>query len=806
MTASTLVRDGRYAIRMLLRHPGFTLVAVLTFALGIGVNTAVFSVFNGVLLRPLPYPDPDRITMIWMDNRRQQIKEDITSYPNYIDWKEQSGSYAHMAAFRPAAFNLTDVGEPERLQGSQVTASFFDVMGVQPILGRTFTAASETPGQDAVVVISHGLWQRRFGGAGDALGKTITLNGRPHEIVGVMPGTLQVPEDAELWKPLAPGEQERSARNSFWLPVIGRLKPGVSPEQAQTEMSGIAARLEEAYPGNKGFGVYVVPLHRQLVGDIEGSLRVLLAAVAFVLLIACANLGNLMLGRTAARRKELAIRTALGARRWRLARQIVTETMVLALAGSVLGLVFAYWATGFFITLGGDTIPRPEAIGIDGRVLLFTLALAIVSALIAGLIPALQASRSAVSDHLREGGREGGAVASRRTRNALIVAEVAMAFMLLAGAGLLVRTLWTMQQVDRGFRADRIATMRVSLPAALYAGPAEVRGFYAQLLERVRALPGVEAASTGTGVLMPLLANSGVYTIEGKPLPPPEERVEYPFEIVSPGYFETLGVSLAAGRTFSLQDHADAPFAVVVNETLAGDAWPGQEAIGRRLRPGTNPNSTAPWMTVVGVVRDLRRADLTRPVRPELYMSALQVPQRTQMLLVRTAGDPGAIMPLVRREVQALNPQLPLFAVGTLSGSLSETLTSPRFRATLLAGFAIIALLLAGIGIYGVTAHAVSQRTQEVGIRMALGARAGDVLGMMVGQHLRPALIGVVLGVVGALAMSRWLSSFVYGIAATDPATFAIMGLALVTVAAAACWIPARRATRVDPVVALRAQ
>jgi putative ABC transport system permease protein len=805
MTSNAFARDSRHAVRALLRTPAFTAIAALTFALGIGVNTAVFSVFNGVLLRPLPYPEPDRITMVWMDNRQQGIKEDITSWPNYRDWRDQNTTFAAMAGFSGVAFNLTGAGEPERLQGAQATANFFEVMGVRPLFGRLYTEANETPGNDGVVLISYGLWQRRFGGAADVLGQTITLNGRAFEIIGVMPATLQVPAEAELWKPLAPDEGTRTARGAFWLPVIGRLKPGISVEQAQTEMTGIATRLEQIYPSNQGFGINVVPLHRQLVGDIERSLVVLLASVGFVLLIACANLGNLMLGRTAARRKELAIRTALGANRGRLVRQIVTEAFVLAAFGSALGLVFAYWATRLFIRIGGDSIPRPDAIAIDGRVMLFTVAIAIVAALLAGIVPALQASRPDVVDTLREGGREGSAGASRRTRQVLIAAEVALAFVLLAGAGLLLRTLWSMQHVERGFSASRIATMRLSLPAAAYAGPPEVRAFYTRLLERVRALPGVESAATGSGVLMPLLASSGNMTIENKP-PAPGPQIEYPREIVSPGYFETLGVTLAAGRTFTDQDHADAPLVAVVNETFARDAWPGQDPLGRRIRFG-GPQSRAPWLTVIGVVRDLRRSDdVRRHVRPEVYISTLQTPQRSQMLLVRTATDPRAIVASVRREVQAINPQLPLFGVGTLDGQIFETLATPRFRAVLLAGFALIALLLATIGIYGVTAHAVGQRTHEVGIRMALGAARRDVLALILVQHLKPALIGAAAGIAGAIVLGQSLRTLVYGIRATDPITFIAMAVVLIVVAVIACWIPARRATRVDPLVALRAE
>jgi putative ABC transport system permease protein len=587
--------------------------------------------------------------------------------------------------------------------------------------------------------------------------------------------------------------------------VIGRLKPGIPTAQAQTEMDGIGKRLEDEYPGNRGFGVYVVPLRQQLVGNIERPLVILLAAVGFVLLIACANLANLMLGRTAARRKELAIRSALGAGRGRLARQIVTETFVLALAGGAVGVVIAFWATRMFVTIGGDSIPRQDAIAMDVRVLGFALLLATISALLSGLVPALQASRRKIVDHLREGARAGTGAGSRRTRSTLVAAEIALALVLLTGAGLLIRTLWSMQRVERGFNPRNVAMMTVSASGAAYPRAAEVRTFFARLLERVRALPGVESAATGTGVLQPLVTNSGVYTIEGKPLPPQEERVEYPVESVSPGYFETVGMSIGRGRGFTDADHADAPRVVIINEMLARQGWPGEDPIGRRMRAG-GEQSTAPWMTVVGIIRDAHRADVTREIRPELYTSSLQSTSRTQTLLVRTAGDPEAIVASVRRELQAIDPQLPLFGVTTLERELSLTLTQPRFQAVLLTVFAAIALLLATIGIYGVTSHAVSQRTQEVGIRMAMGAARRDVLRLIFVQHLRPALIGLALGLAGAFALSRSLQSLLFGVGATDPITFTLVGFVLLLVAAAACWIPARRATRVDPLVALRTE
>lgn len=804
MTPTNIVGDVRFALRLLSRAPAYSLVAIITFAVGIGVNTAVFNVVNGVLLRPLPYPDADRITMLWMDNRRQGIKEDITSYPNYLDWKAQSTLYEHMAGFTQSAFSLTGTGEPERVLGASVTASFFDVMKVPPLIGRVFTAEQEMPGQDTVVVLSHGLWQRRFGGAPDVLGRTMTLSGRVYEVIGVMPPTLTWPREAELWRPLAPPEQVRAARNSLWLPVIGRLQPGVTVEQAQTEMTEIGRQLEEQYPNNRGFGVYVVTLQQQLVGNIERALIVLLAAVGFVLLIACANLANLTLGRTAARRKELAIRTALGAARGRLIAQIVTETVVLAIIGAGVGVGLAYWATGFFLTLGGDSIPRHEAVAMDTRVLLFAFGLAFVSAVLAGLLPAVQASRRKVSDHLREGARAGSSVTSQRTRNLLVAAEVALAIVLLTGAGLLIRTLWTMQQIDRGFNASNVAMMTVSLPATNYASAVDVRAFYARLLERVRALPGVMSAASATGVLQPLVTNSGIYSIEGRPLPPPEERIEYPVEVVSPGYFETVGMEIVRGRSFSDADHPDSPRVVIINETFARQGWPDQDPIGRRIRAGDDA-SDAPWMTVVGVIRDAHRSDVTRAIRPELYISASQTTPRTQIILARTDGDPMSIVPAVRRELRTLDPQLPLFEETTLERELALSLSQPRFQAVLLAGFAVIALLLATIGIYGVTSHAVSQRTQEVGIRMAMGADRRDVLKMMLAQHLQPAMIGLAAGLLGAVGLSRFLQSLLFGVSPTDPLTLVFVALALLTVAAVACFVPARRATRVDPLIALRA-
>ena len=570
-------------------------------------------------------------------------------------------------------------------------------------------------------------------------------------------------------------------------------------------MAGISARIADQFPDSRGYGANVVGFREQLVGGVQRPLAILMASVLFVLLIACANLANLMLGRTAARRRELAVRTALGAGRARLVRQIVTEALVLALIGGAAGVLLAYWAAGFFVALAGDSIPGADQIRLDARVLGFAFAVATIAAVLAGLLPALQASRAAVADVLREGGRQGGPSGSRRTRSVLVAVEVALALVLLTGAGLLIQTLWGMQHVDRGFRVERIGMATVSLPGGSYRTVDDVRSFYGRLLDKVRAIPGVESAALTSGVLQPLLARSATFSFEGKPIPPPEQQVEYPFEMVSPGFFETIGVTLARGRFLNDQDHAKAPLAAVVNETLANSIWPNQDPLGRRLRGGSNPNSPAPWITVVGVVKDLRRAEVKRRIRPEIYFSSLQQARNTQVILFRAARDPGAVMSAIRREVQALDPQLPVFRVTTLETELSNTLRQPRFQATLLGGFAAIALLLASIGIYGVTSHAVSQRTQEVGIRMAMGAQRSMVRALMLRQHVTPALAGIAVGLAGAFMLSRFLASLLYGIRAVDPLTYVTVTVVLIAVAIAACWIPASRAMRVDPLVALRA-
>ena len=801
MTSSTFVRDGRHALRALLRTPAFTAIAAATFGLGIGVNTAVFSVFNGVLLRPLPYPEPDRITMVWMDNRQQGITEDITSWPNYRDWRDQSSSFAAMAGFSGAAFNLTGAEEPERLQGAQTTANFFEVMGVRPLLGRLYTEANETPGNDGVVLISYGLWQRRFGGAADVLGKTMTLNGRAFEVIGVMPATLQVPAEAQLWKPLAPDEGTRTARGAFWLPVIGRLKPGIPVEQAQTEMTGIATRLEQTYSSNQGFGINLVPLHRQLVGDIERSLVVLLASVGFVLLIACANLGNLMLGRTAARRKELAIRTALGANRAVLVRQIITEALVLAAIGSALGLIFAYWATRLFVTIGGDSIPRPDAIAIDGRVMGFTLAIAIVAALLAGIVPALQASRPAVVDTLREGGREGATGSSRRTRQVLIAAEVALAFVLLVGCGLMIRTFIALQNANPGFDPENVLTFLVQNNRA--QGVEGRQAFQRTLLERLKAIPGVvDATSAG-----PIPLDGGNSLARYGPVEAATDPSKFQQAIahfVQPGYFEFARTPVIAGRPFTEADNRPDVKAIIIDDLMAAQLFPNGNAVGQRmLARVTTPE--ADTFEVIGVIKHQRHTTMMNDGEEGMFFTdGYSQFGAAFRWAVRTAGNPEAITGAVRAAMAQQDPRLLMTEPRTWRSYLEEHVAPTRFALILIGVFAGVAAILAMIGLYGVLATTVRQRTTEIGVRMAFGATHGRILKLIIGQGLRLSTAGIIVGVLAAIALTRVMASLLVGVSATDPVTFATMAVVFALVATFAAWIPARRAAGLNPNVALR--
>jgi putative ABC transport system permease protein len=798
-------QDLRFGARMLLKKPVFTLIAVITLSLGIGANTAIFSVVNGVLWSALPYPQPEQLARVWMDNRRQGIREDITSYPNFQDWRDQNKSFQGMACVRNRNANLTGEGEPEEIRAASVSANFFQLMGVNPELGRGFTAEEEQPGRDRIVVLSHGLWQRRFGGDPGILNRTISLNGESHVVVGVAPPGFQFPEKTEIWSPLAPNENMRAARGVFWLPVVGRLKPGVTRAQAQADMDLIGKQLEQQYPNmNAGYGVNVVPLMEQTVGSIRRSLLVLFGAVLFVLLIACANVANLLLARAATRQREVALRAALGASRWRIVRQLLTESVLLAVVGGALGVMLAWWGLQLLIDLSPANIPRLENISLDGRALGFTMALSLLTGLIFGLAPALQTSHLELGETLKEGGRGGsGGRRAQHIRSVFIVAEVALTLALLVGAGLLIRSFWRLQQVDPGFKTDSILTLRLSLPRSKYSEEAQVVSFYERLQERLSALPGVEAASATNGILLPMVTNSSIFAIENKPQDPRERQFELPFNAVMPNYFQTMGVQLLSGRAFTAQDARDKPRVAIVNETFVKHYFPNEDPIGRRFT-FFDANDNTQWITIVGVVRDTKRQGLDQPIRMESWLPHAQSQSRSMEVVLRTAGDPLTLSQTAREVVWSLDRDLPIPKMETVERVLSENVAQRRLNMLLLGLFALVALILAAVGIYGVMSYAVTQRTNEIGIRMAMGAKASAVLWLVVRQGMLLVLAGVVIGLAATFALTRLMASLLFGVSATDPITFVAIAALLTGVALVACWIPARRAAKVDPMVALR--
>jgi putative ABC transport system permease protein len=802
-----LLQDLRYALRTLLRSPGFTVVAVLTLALGIGANTAIFSVVNAVLLHPLPFRDADRVAMVWLDNPPLGIRQDITSYPAFSDWREQNRVFSDMAAFRPHEANLTGEFEPERIARTAVTASFFSVLGVAPVQGRGFTTEEEQQGNDGVAVLGHGLWQRRFGGDPGMVGRTVQMNEQEFTVVGIAPPGFDFPVESDVWIPLAPGEEIREARGAFWLYTIGRLQPGVTIDAAQREMSGIAARLGEEYEVLSPYGVYVQPVRDYLVGDVRSALLVLLGAVAFLLLIASANVANLLLARASAREREIAVRTALGAGRRRIAAQLLTESGVLALAGGALGLLFAFGGVRLLKVLSPTDLPRIELIQVDATVLGFTFLLALLTGIAFGLVPSLQLSGTDLAGSLREGGRGmAGSRRSRKTRKALVVGEVALALVLLIGAGLLIQSFSRLRSVDPGFQPENVLTVRLALGGSQYNEPARVIGFYDQLLGRVEEMPGVSSAAAASDILLPELATSATVTIEGRATSAAEEAMEVPIDAVTPGFFRTFGTPLLRGRDFEPMDAEDSPRVAIINETMARRYWPDTDPIGKRFRYGSGEDNQSPWRTVVGVVADARRSGLEQEARPSTFLPHRQRPSSSMTLLLRTTADPLSLVSALRREVREIDPNLPVAEIATLESLLSERLAQRRFNTVLLGVFSVLALLLASVGIYGVIAYTVSQSTREIGIRMALGARSGNVLRLVLGQVVVLLMLGIAVGVAGALALSRTLSGMLYGMSATDPGTYLGIAAFLAAVALLASYLPARRASRVDPIIAMRAE
>jgi putative ABC transport system permease protein len=800
----TFWQDLRYGARMLKKKPGFTLIAVVTLALGVGATTAIFSVVNGVLLRPLPFKDPDRLMMI-RETKIPQFPEFSVSPGNFLDWRSQNTVFERLVALRGASFNLIGTGDPERLRGTGVSDGFFAMLGVQPEIGRDFLPEEDQPGHNNVVILSHGLWQRRFGGDANILHQAITLDGASYSVIGVMPASFRLEgPGAELWTPMAFTAQQAQNHGGHSLAAIGQLKPGVTLEQARTEMSAIAGRLAAQYPDvNTGWDVKVMPLMEFTVRRIEPALLVLLCAVAFVLLIACANVANLLLARAADREKEMAIRTALGAGRWRIIRQLLTESLLLSLAGGAAGLLLAKWGMELLLALAPPDLPRLSNVSLDNRALVFTALITLLTGVLFGLAPALQASRPNLNETMKDAGRGSSAGGRRQLiRSTLVVLEVAAALVLLVGAGLLIKSFWRLQQVDPGFNPNHALTVSVALPRNKYKEEPQQVTFFQQLMEKVKNLPGVQAV--GASNVLPMNDDFVLaFEIQDQPPLPPGVGQSTNFYAVSPDYFKAMGIRLLEGRWFTERDTTASPHVALINETMAKKIFPNDNPIGKRLTFGRRDNNPD-WYEIVGIVGDVKHYGLDQATTMQTYEPYTQQTFSAMTLVVRAAGEPTELTAGVRDQVLSLDKEQPISNIKTLDQSISTSVAQQQFSMLLLSVFAGVALLLAAVGIYGVLSYAVTQRTHEIGIRMALGAGQPEVLKLIIGHGLRLTLIGVTLGLGGAFALTRLMATMLFNVSATDPLTFTLLALALLLIALLACFVPARRATKVDPMIALR--
>jgi predicted permease len=809
---SSLMQDVRHAFRLMRQAPGFTLAVVLALALGIGANSAVFSVVNGVLLRPLPFAEPDRLVRIFGNFHANGLERIPVSVPEYLDYRELPKALGSIAAYDINDVTLTGQDTPERLSAVNATASLLTTLGVRPALGRNFTEQEEIPGQDRVALLTHRLWRGRFGANPNILGTTLSIDGAPFTVVGVLPEGFDYLRGVDLYMPLAPPAEMRtpSYRGRRFLELVARLAPGVTLEAAQRDMDRVAGEMMTTHPGNyPGFArwaISVVSMEEQTVGGVRSTLWVLLGAVGFVLLIACTNVANLLLARAAARGREISIRAALGAGRRRLVTQFLTESLLLALTGGALGLLLAMWGMDALMALIGDGLPRASEVGLDARVVLFTGGVSVLTGLLFGLVPALQASRADLHGALREGARGTGGKSSGRARAMLVVSQVALALVLLVGAGLFVRSFLALQAVDAGFEPRGVLTARLSLPSDRYPEGSQRVAVMRDFLTRAQAVPGVEAA--GLVNILPLTFHGDTsFDVEGKPYvpgQPPMPAVEY--RTATPDYLRILRVPLLRGRMLAESDGPDAPHAVVINETMAKVIWPGEDALGKRVRLHRNDKRESPWVTVVGIVGDVREWGLDLPARPTAYYSLMQQAPSSAALVVRTRLRPEALLASLQTELRSVDRDLPLFDVALLEQVVDGSVSQRRFSMLLLLLFAGVAVVLASLGIYGVIAYSVTQRHRELGIRMALGARQVDVLNLVVGQGMRLSLVGVGIGLALSLVLGRLLSALLYGVKAHDPLTFLGVAAMLAGVALLASWLPARRAARVDPAITLRAE
>jgi putative ABC transport system permease protein len=806
-----LGQDVRYGLRMLAKNPAFTAIAVLALALGIGANSAIFSVVNAILLRPLPYKAPEQLVMIWDNATHLGFPKNTPSPANFLDWRQQVTVFQGMAAFAERSFNLTGVGEPERLDGRRVSANLFDVLGVRPIIGRTFVPEEDQPGTK-VVLLNESLWKRRFGGDPSMIGRALILNNEAYTVVGVLPNSVRLPAFGkwrdQVWVPIAFPAEEAASRGDHFLEVIARLKPNVTLQQARAEMETIAARLAQQYPRyNSRVGAAVYPLHEEIVGNMRAALWILLGAVAFVLLIACANVANLLLARAAVRQKEIALRVALGADSARLTKQLLVESVMLSLLGGVVGLGFAYAGLRVLSHFIPPDIAHADTIAIDGKVLAFTLLIALVTGLIFGLAPASQASHFNLGETLKEGGRDSsGGVRGKRLRGSLVIAEVAVSVVLLVGAGLLINSFIHLRNLDPGFRADHLLALNLDLSEVKYPDTARRTAFFDEVVRRVRPLPGVQSVAVAGNLPFTYNGDSMGISVEGVPDPPSDQWPDVIYRAIGPGYFSTMGIPLVGGREFNDRDTLDKTRGVVISEKTAKHYWPNQDPIGKRLKPG-GATDDSPWRTVIGVVKDVRQNDFIAEPKMQMYLTYKQLQQLVaNALIVRTSVDPLSLAAPVRNAIWSIDKDQPVANIDSMENIVAGAVARQRFSMLLLAIFAALALVLAAVGIYGVMSYTVAQQTREIGIRIALGAKRGDVLKITVKQGLKLVGLGLIIGLPSAFILTRVMSSLLFGISATDPITFFSISLVVLAVALLASYIPALRATKVDPMVALRAQ
>ena len=811
----TLWYDLRYGFRLLLRKPAFTAIAIFALALGIGSNTAIFSVVNAILLRPLPYPEPERLVQLNHNYPQINLKASVSAF-GYTLYKDQAKAFEQIAAVSGSSLNLTGTGEPEQLQAMTVTASFFPLFGAAAARGRVLLPEEEQDGRNRVAVLSDALWTRRFGADPSIVNKTIMLNGENYLVVGVMPAQFQFGREfgrvADLWVPLTFTLDQLQANRltNEYLSVFGRVRAGLTVQQAQAEMNVLGDNVLKQYAptmNREQWNLLLQPLNELVVGDVRFALWVLLGAVGLVLLIACANVANLTLARAADRQREIAVRAALGAGRWRIAQQLLTESVLLAVIGGTLGLGLAVWGVSLLSNLSQIQIPRAHEIGLDGRVLLFTLGVSVLTGILFGLVPALHASRRELHETLKEGGRSGQGGARGRLRSALIVAEMAMALMLLIVAGFLMRSFWRLQQVSPGFQPNGVLSLMVSLPGQSYKEPPQRINFFEQLLPQLKALPGVQ--SVGACLAIPMSGNnsSGSFSIEGRQVPQGQSMPHGDRWQAAGDYFETMKIPLVRGRYFNAQDTANSLGVVIIDETMAGKYWPNEDPLGKRISFDRDDQGNPRWREIVGLIGHVKHRNLEGESRVQYYLPYAQRPTPTSMFLVlRTTGEPTSIASAVRNTVRGMDKELPVFRVTTMEQLVADSMVQRRFTLWLLGIFAVAALLLAAVGLYGVLAYSVSQRSHEIGIRMALGAQGRDVQKMVVGQGMKLVLFGTGIGLVGAFALMRLMGSLLFGVSAADPVTYVVIASLLAGVALLACWIPARRATKVDPMIALRCE